>query len=1129
MDTQIIFVRTSKGENELHGAAALLAGDIKRALLMVDGVATFADIEKRAAPSLRAALPALIHELQSKGFIEDKSRLARVPKLVIPSKPTGERAPQAVNEFDFTAAYRAPTADMLAAEAEKEKEAKLSAKLKEKQEVVRHLQAEKSAAEAQVQAEQAKNQAALEAQARAEAERRAQALAELSRLKEQAIAQARAELEVAKAAAQAEAAAEFKAKQAALEAQARAEAARRAKELAELARLKEQAIAQARAELEAAKAVAQAEAEARAAAELKAKQAAELRARQEAEIEKLKAKQVMLAKAQAEEKAALLAAMKLKEQQAAEWAELRAEQEKVKQMAERQAKEIADRQSNEMSKTVNIRIDSSQIGMPNGVDARSDKTDPNLRTTTVTVLFFDMVAYTKQAVHKQTEMKKLFNQLVSDCLKSVSDDRNEYIILDTGDGAAIGFTHHPEEALEVSMKFRDAIIANEKYKDLKVRMGIHLGPINIMVDMNGKPNMVGNGINDAQRVMDFAGENQIFISRSYYDFVSRLSDEYAEQFYYRGAQKDKHGHEHQVYALNSRIRETASSVRVSDEPAAKISLAPFTFSDPIPAPAREPSAVEGSQPDDADLQDFIVPVMGESFAPPEAAIPLSTTAQIQHTKELKQHEEDEVKRKVQLAEVEAQKRSDAQAAEAKKLAEMQAKAWTQAERRAMEAVKVNAERAVQQAASASVESVVKAQQIETLPRKAFPWQKMFVSLLVLLLVAFGAALYVAPMIMTMEEYERKTELFLTERLQQPVHVGKMHVRLVPTPQVTFDDFFMGKTNQIRAQRVTVNFAPLTLFSTQKMITDVELTGFKMTGEGLKVVGNWLESVASDAAYPIQKITFKDAIFETEAFQTGGIEGQFVFNTAGQLMLTDFRESSGQFSVSITSMGGHQEVKLSVRNAAMPFLPNLHFDELHATGELTADGLNVTQLDASIAEGFLSGNMNITWQAGWLVQGMLKAESLALQKFNRHLLGDVDGSGRLKMQYTQFKGLTETATLAGIFEAKKGVIQGVDLVEILRTRGREKAVGGQTKFDVLTGSFAYSPNHYEFQQLKLRKGDLNATAQVTLDHTKTLEKNKVVERDNLLGRIDATLEMQGEHPAISVRIEGTPEQFSETVL
>lgn len=1075
MDTQIIFVRTSKGETELHSATSLLAGDIKRALLMVDGVATLADIEKRAAPSLRATLPALISDLQHKGFIEDKSRFARVPKLVIPSKPTGEIAAQAVNEFDFTAAYRPPTAAILAAEAEKE--AMLTAKLKEKQEVVRHLQEEKNAAQALAEAELAKKQAALEARARVEAERRA-------------------------------------------------------KELAELAHLKERAIAQARAEAEAAKALARAEAEARMAAELKAQQAAELRARQEAEIEKLKAKQVMLAKAQAEEKAALVTAMKLKERQAAELAELRAEQEKVKQIAERQAKELADRQAKEiaehqakelaerqakelaehqakeMARTVNIRVEPHQIRVIDAADASADKTDPNLRTTTVTVLFFDMVAYTKQAVQKQTEMKRLFNQLVTGCLKSVSDDKNEYIILDTGDGAAIGFTHHPEEALEVAMKFREAIVSNEKYASIKVRMGIHLGPINIVVDMNGKPNMVGNGINDAQRVMDFAGENQVFISRSYYDFISRLSDEYAEQFYYRGAQKDKHGHEHQVYALNSRMpSEARQASNISDAPTLKIALAPFTFNDPAHPAAHPKSVVTEPVPPQPQTP------KPHAHQPPPSPSPEDT----QRIKEARELKEVQAKKKALMAEIEAQKQLEAQAAEAKKLAETQAKAWTQAERRAMETAKINAERAVQQAAHASVASVVKAQKIEVAPRKPFPWKKMLVSLMMLLLLTFGAALYVVPMVMPLQEYEQKTEQFLTEKLQQPVHVGQMRARLLPSPQVTFDDFFMGKANQVRAQRVTINLAIFTLFSPKKTIEHIELEGLKVTSGGFKELGGWLETVASDAAFPIQKITFKQAVLETETFSINEIEGQFIFNAQGRLSLADFRDSGGKLSVSITPIAGQPEFKLTVRNAALPFLPNWLFNELHATGVLSANGLSISQLDASIADGFLDGSMNVAWHSGWVVQGRFNAESLDLQKFNRHLIGDLKGLVHFKMQHGEFKGLVETAALSGNFVATKGVIQGMDLIEILRTRGREKAVGGRTNFDELAGSLTYSAHHYEFQQLNLKKGVLNATGQVSLDQNK------------LLGRVNASLEIQGEKPTITIEIEGSAEQFNQKVL
>src|SRR4030065_1538832 len=72
MDSNIIFVRTPKGEGEMRNKSAHLVGDIKRALLMVDGNATFGEISKRAAPSLRSVLDEMFAELERGGFIQDK-------------------------------------------------------------------------------------------------------------------------------------------------------------------------------------------------------------------------------------------------------------------------------------------------------------------------------------------------------------------------------------------------------------------------------------------------------------------------------------------------------------------------------------------------------------------------------------------------------------------------------------------------------------------------------------------------------------------------------------------------------------------------------------------------------------------------------------------------------------------------------------------------------------------------------------------------------------------------------------------------------------------------------------------------------------------------------------------------
>lgn len=198
------------------------------------------------------------------------------------------------------------------------------------------------------------------------------------------------------------------------------------------------------------------------------------------------------------------------------------------------------------------------------------------RSIIVTVLFFDIVGYTKRPVNVQTRIKKQFTQLLSNFLARL--DNGERIILDTGDGAAIGFLQHPEDAMEVAVNFRTTVSSNQhqNYPDLQVRIGIHLGPINVVADMNGQRNMVGDGINDAQRVMSFAGSGQIYVSRAYYDFIARLSHENEKLFTYRGSQKDKHGRAHSVYELvdpNLHLESRAKAREVSTE----IKLEPFTF------------------------------------------------------------------------------------------------------------------------------------------------------------------------------------------------------------------------------------------------------------------------------------------------------------------------------------------------------------------------------------------------------------------------------------------------------------------------------------------------------------------------------------------------------------------------
>jgi len=169
------------------------------------------------------------------------------------------------------------------------------------------------------------------------------------------------------------------------------------------------------------------------------------------------------------------------------------------------------------------------------------------RTLVCSVLFIDIVDYSKHDVAEQVRLKHRFNDVLSNALGNV--EQEERVIVDTGDGAAIAFRGDPERALYVALEVFDANV-----DDLPVRMGINLGPVSLMRDINGSDNVIGDGINVAQRVMGFAARGELLASRSFYEVVSLLSGDYANMFKDEGARIDKHKRAHDVYSVSPAVR-----------------------------------------------------------------------------------------------------------------------------------------------------------------------------------------------------------------------------------------------------------------------------------------------------------------------------------------------------------------------------------------------------------------------------------------------------------------------------------------------------------------------------------------------------------------------------------------------
>jgi class 3 adenylate cyclase len=200
---------------------------------------------------------------------------------------------------------------------------------------------------------------------------------------------------------------------------------------------------------------------------------------------------------------------------------------------------------------------------PEAINVSNRPEGSGSKTIMCSVLFLDIVEYAQKPVTGQMILKDRFNAFLAAAICDVPvDDR---IILDTGDGAAINFLGDVADALKSAVVLRDNLLNKGVRMEppLLVRMGINLGPVRLIKDVNEQPNIVGDGINVAQRVMEFAEPGQILVSRSYYDAISQLSQATAELFHFQGTHTDKHLREHEVYAIGQ-SRETIAAQQANE-------------------------------------------------------------------------------------------------------------------------------------------------------------------------------------------------------------------------------------------------------------------------------------------------------------------------------------------------------------------------------------------------------------------------------------------------------------------------------------------------------------------------------------------------------------------------------------
>ena len=164
--------------------------------------------------------------------------------------------------------------------------------------------------------------------------------------------------------------------------------------------------------------------------------------------------------------------------------------------------------------------------------------EPHLHLEVGHILFLDIVGYSKLLSDEQKELVQELNQIVRETEQfRAPEAEGKLTRFPTGDGMVLVFTNNPEAPVECALEISKALQSRPK---LKVRMGIHSGPVNPVADVNDQSNLLGAGINVAQRVMYCGDAGHILLSKHFAEDLEHYAH-WRSHLHDVGEATDKHG------------------------------------------------------------------------------------------------------------------------------------------------------------------------------------------------------------------------------------------------------------------------------------------------------------------------------------------------------------------------------------------------------------------------------------------------------------------------------------------------------------------------------------------------------------------------------------------------------------
>lgn len=392
------------------------------------------------------------------------------------------------------------------------------------------------------------------------------------------------------------------------------------------------------------------------------------------------------------------------------------------------------------------------------------------------------------------------------------------------------------------------------------------------------------------------------------------------------------------------------------------------------------------------------------------------------------------------------------------------------------------------------------------------WKPFLITAAILL-----AVVLIGPFLIPMSAYTRQAEQVASAELGVPVKLESMRLAILPTPRINVSGIVIGEDDEVRVDDVAVVPAISSLFSETRVLSRVKVDKPVIKQAALDI----LDALAKEAGEPekpaavrVREIEINDGLLVWPGMTLPEFDAEIALTDANKLERAVIETTDGKLKLNLTPQGETQAILLTANDWTVPFGAPLLVNQLKADMVLHENALQITQLDAALYQGKVSGSANLDWAKDWRMNGKLKIDNLSVKEpasimsKGTHVSGRLFSDGTFNARAKEPADLAERLNASFRFNVKDGVLYGVDLSKAASLLLRQGQKGGETQFDEFSGIALVNGKQYRFKDLKISSGLMSADGNAKIAPDKTLDGLAKVKMKNTATLAEIPLQISG---------------------